>query len=83
MKAYERLILTILFAVLIGLVVVLCISPKGTPTLPCEAELLMPGNTVVMGTCTKFNRISSGWAKAEIDGKTYSCKEWRIVLRGN
>jgi len=49
--------------------------------LPCAAEVLMPGNTLVTGTCTHFNRISSGWVRLEVNGKWYSMNEWRVVLK--
>ena len=84
----EKKIISVLIGILLAAIAIAIVSSivfmtDNTPNLPCEAELIMPGNTVVIGTCTKFNRISSGWVKAEIDGKVYSCNEWRIVLRGN
>ena len=46
-----------------------------------HVELLMPGNTVVIGECEELLRISSGWIKVKIDGTWYACNEWRVVLK--
>ena len=54
-----------------------------SPTFPegSHVELLMPGNTLVIGECEELLRISSGWIKVKIDGTWYACNEWRLVLK--
>ena len=54
-----------------------------SPAFPegSHVELLMPGNTVVIGECEELLRISSGWIKLKIDGIWYACNEWRVVLK--
>ena len=46
-----------------------------------SAELIMPGNTVVEGTCDKVIRIGDNWSKYHINGKWYAANDWRVVLK--
>lgn len=56
-----------------------------SPAFPegSHVELLMPGNTLVIGKCEELLRISNGWIKVKIDGTWYACNEWRLVLKEN
>lgn len=45
------------------------------------AELIMPGNTIVEGTCDKVIRIGNNWSKYHINGKWYACADFRVVLK--
>lgn len=56
-------------------------TPNQNSTESYDAELLMPGNTLVTGECEQVVRISSGWIRLKINGKWYSCNEWRVVLK--
>jgi hypothetical protein len=75
------LILTVVLVMALAVNLVKSVAVGDDLQLPCAAEVLMPGNTVVMGTCTHFNRISSGWVRLEVNGKWYSMNEWRVVLK--
>lgn len=70
----------ILIAILVTLVA--CNDNPVTTGLdmPCEAELLLPGNTLVIGTCTGIVRLSGGWAKVKINNRWYACSDWRVTL---
>lgn len=71
--------------VVIALVVTGCgvLTPAPNPNSyeSYDAELLMPGNTIVTGECEQVVRISSGWIRLKINGTWYSCNEWRVVLK--
>ena len=70
----------ILIAILVTLVA--CNNNTVTSSIetPYEAELLLPGNTLVIGTCTEILRFSDGWVKVKINNRWYACSEWRVTL---
>ena len=79
--ALVLLILTAVLVIALAVDLVKAAVVGDEPHPPCDAEILMPGNTLVTGTCTHFNRISGGWVRLEVNGKWYSTNEWRVVLK--
>lgn len=81
----KKWIIEVVLLVLILAIVTGCgeVQKRVSPTFPegSHVELLMPGNTVVIGECEELLRISSGWIKVKIDGTWYACNEWRLVLK--
>lgn len=74
----------ILFVVVVvGLICVILGPDRMNPGLKGSytAELIMPGNTVVEGTCDKVIRIGDNWSKYHINGKWYACADFRVVLK--
>ena len=74
-----------LFIMIAALVTVMCgcqaFTIDSNPTSDEGwAEILMPGNTLVVGQYDKIERVSSGWMKVHINGKWYGTNEWRVVL---
>jgi len=47
----------------------------------CDAELILPGNTIVIGKCGGFLRLSGNWIKVNINGEWYACTDWRLTLK--
>ena len=79
-------VIVMLAIAVIALVATSCavISAKPAPDdfyVTYDAELLMPGNTLVTGECEDVMRISSGWIRVKINGTWYACNEWRVVLK--
>lgn len=72
----------ILLAVLAALILSACQSLACIPNVdrPYTAELLMPGNTLVVGECDGVRRLNGGWIKVRVNGKWYACHETRVVL---
>lgn len=69
--------------VVVGLVCVIIGPDRMNPGLngSYTAELIMPGNTIVEGTCDKVIRIGDNWSKYHINGKWYACADFRVVLK--
>ena len=49
-------------------------------TGPVAAEILMPGNTVVMGDCDTWRYTGHGMMTLRVNGKTYTVDTWRVAL---
>lgn len=83
MKIKHILIAVAIIAVVIAVTGcgVLTPAPNPNSSESYDAELLMPGNTLVTGECEQVVRISSGWIRLKINGTWYSCNEWRVVLK--
>lgn len=81
----KKWIIEVVLLVLILAIVTGCgeVQKHISPTFPegSHVELLMPGNTLVIGECEELLRISNGWIKVKIDGTWYACNEWRLVLK--
>lgn len=73
------LVLAIAFVAMItvSLIAVLA-SPADSDDI--YAELLMPGNTLVVGKVDRSQRMSGNWIKLTINGVEYKCNDWRVVL---
>ena len=69
--------------IVVGLVFVILGPDRMNPGLKGSytAELIMPGNTIVEGTCDKVIRIGDNWSKYHINGKWYAANDWRVVLK--
>lgn len=76
-----KIILIVVVAV--GLVCVIIGPDRINPGLNVSytAELIMPGNTIIEGTCDKVIRIGDNWSKYHINGKWYACADFRVVLK--
>lgn len=77
------LVTVIVVGIVVGLVFVILGPDRMNPGLKGSytAELIMPGNTVVEGTCDKVIRIGDNWSKYHINGKWYACADFRVVLK--
>lgn len=84
MKIKHVIVMAVIAVIALTLIGCGALSPKPTPNdfyVTCDAELLMPGNTLVTGECEAVMRISSGWIRLKINGTWYACNEWRVVLK--
>lgn len=77
---------TLIITLIIVVVIVVAVIINKAPSLradfkACDAELLLPGNTLVVGTCNGLHRLSGNWIKVNINGDWYACTDWRLVLK--
>ena len=70
----------LLLLILIAVIIVAIITSK-PGFQESDAELILPGNTVVIGRCDELRRLSGNWIKVKINGEWYACTDWRLTLK--